>query len=338
MTENTDQETPKQKAAKFVGLGCLGSILLVVLAIAATCTSADQDAARDRAILTTLASQSESDAFKADVVRLTNIIQSCEGAVEGIQEVASRSDPYAAYEAAKAASDTCSAASEQIAVFEFDAAISSARRDQLAAIKNRCAGYLTVRGGSMDEIAKVFNGDTSPAQVSKAKDVADAAATQSTACAVATVDAAQKAGFDALATDLNKPERGTASAEAPAEADNQSALLQACVDADGTIGNDFIAAIKSGHSNGNFREGEFRAHLQAMVDACRPILPAFITNSGNIKKDLVARHCQNGYRLKIEAYQDMLDGVADAKSATTLIESGNEMQACNTGIAAMQGE
>jgi len=137
----------------------------------------------------------------------------------------------------------------------------------------------------------------------------------------------------------NKASSPVTSAAAPATAANdQSAALQACIDADGIMGDDWMAAIKSGHANGDFAGGEFRTHMQAMVDACRPILPAFVTNNPDRKKARTALHCQTAFRLKIQAYQDMLDGVADQRSADALLKAADEKAACDKGAKAAGGE
>jgi hypothetical protein len=85
--------------------------------------------------------------------------------------------------------------------------------------------------------------------------------------------------------------------------------------------------------NGSFTEGEFHDALAKMISTCRPILPAFVVDQSDPRRAKLAKECQLGYRLKIQAYQDMIDGVADSKTAETLISGAEKINDCAAGAA-----
>lgn len=127
-------------------------------------------------------------------------------------------------------------------------------------------------------------------------------------------------------------EPASSAAAVPDEAALGRQALADCVEADAKVSDDWQAAIASGKSNGDFTQGPFRNHMQAMVLACRAILPAFVVDSPDKQIAAMARICRDGYRFKIAAYQDMLDGAADENAAQGMIKGGELLAKCNAAM------
>jgi hypothetical protein len=113
--------------------------------------------------------------------------------------------------------------------------------------------------------------------------------------------------------------------------------MVACFDADDAADVQFSKASQDQQLDAAKSPGELHDALTKALEACRPVVPMFSVDSSNQKLAEASKICKAAYRLKIQSFQNVLNGVYDNATLVALYEGKDLVIQCKAAGRAIGG-